>query len=326
VPADETKPVVFLVDDSVDVHRLLTARLRHENIALRTFTKGADALAAAKSQAPATILLDLQMPGMDGFEVLRQLKDNQATHSVPVIVLSGLAGSEDKVTAFDLGATDYVTKPCDLAELRARLRASLRTDRLLRLLADRADVDGLTGLGNRAHFNKRWVEKVAECKRYKHPLSLAMLDVDLFKRINDTYGHPAGDEVLQGLAQILQRECRETDVPCRYGGEEFALIMPNTSPADAITLAERIRSSLAKVMWARHPETPVTVSIGLAGTAQGQAALPPEQWIEAADRSLYAAKHQGRDRVVSTDVMGNPASGGSAAGPVPKQGNLAKAG
>src|SRR5262245_4537352 len=106
--AAENKPVVFLVDDSVDVHRLLMTRLRHESIAMQTFTKGADALAAARDNPPAAILLDLQMPGLDGFEVLRQLKDHQSTHNVPVIVLSGLAGSEDKVTAFDLGAADYV--------------------------------------------------------------------------------------------------------------------------------------------------------------------------------------------------------------------------
>lgn len=304
----ETKPTVLLVDDSVDVHRLLQTRLRHEHINLVAITRGPDAVAMAQSQAPAAILLDLQMPGMDGFEVLRSLKDTPQTHNIPVIVLSGLSGSEDKVTAFDLGAADYITKPCDLAELRARLRAALRTERLLRLLAERADVDGLTGLGNRSHFNKRWSEKVAECKRYRHPLSLAILDADHFKRVNDTYGHPAGDEVLQGLAQLLQRECRETDVVCRYGGEEFALIMPNTGPGDALGVGERIRTRLSKVVWPRHPETPVTISAGIAGTDANGLCLDCDRWLELADRNLYSAKHAGRNRVVATDTSGRTVS------------------
>jgi len=298
----DDKPLVLLVDDSIDVHRLLQARLRHEQITLVGTTKAGEAVELARTQKPATILLDLDMPDMDGFEVLRALKDDPHTHNVPVIVLSGLQSSEDKVTAFDLGATDYVTKPFDLAELRARLRAALRMDHLLRLLADRADVDGLTGLGNRAAFNKRWAEKFAECRRYNQPLAMALLDIDFFKRVNDTYGHPAGDQVLVGTAQLLQRECRTPDVACRYGGEEFVLIMPNTSAADATTVADRIRAAMAQLVWPKHPESPVTMSIGLVGCSGGPGDVTPEQWLEATDRNLYAAKHAGRNRVVSSEL------------------------
>lgn len=299
------KPLVLLIDDSVDVHRLLQVRLRHEQIRLAGATVAQEGIEQARRERPSTILLDLDMPGMDGFEVLRILKDDSLTNNVPIIVLSAMSSSEDKVTAFDLGATDYVTKPFDLAELRARLRAALRLDQLLHLLADRANVDGLTGLGNRAHFNQRWQEKVAECRRYPSPLSLAMLDVDFFKRVNDTYGHPAGDEVLQRVAELLQRECREPDVPCRYGGEEFALIMPSTSPVDALIVCERVREALLKVVWPRHPEQRVTISIGLVGSTNGLANLSAEQWIEAADRNLYAAKNAGRNRAIATDLGTN---------------------
>lgn len=296
------KPRVLLVDDSVVVHRLLQARLKHEDISLEMCLSGAEAMERIKAQAPSVILLDLQMPEMDGFEVLRRLKDSATTHNLPVIVLSGKSGSEDKVAAFDLGATDYITKPCDMAELRARLRAALRTERLMRLLAERAEVDGLTGLANRAAFNKRWAEKVAEVHRYKCALSLAMIDADHFKRINDTYGHPAGDQVLQTIAQLLQQECRTPDVVCRYGGEEFALIMPSTAPADAAAVAERIRTAISQVVWPRHPEHPVTVSIGLAGTPANGPSVPAEQWIDLADKNLYNAKHSGRNRVMWTDL------------------------
>lgn len=302
----DTKPIVLLVDDSADVHRLLQARLRHEQIRLMSTLNPREAMDLAKTQRPSTILLDLEMPEVDGFEVLRSLKNDPLTNNIPVIVLSGLHGSEDKVTAFDLGATDYVTKPFDLAELRARLRAALRMNHLVQLLAERADVDGLTGLGNRAAFDKRWSEKVSECKRYGHPLTLAIMDIDFFKKINDTYGHPAGDEVLQGMAQLLQRECRQPDIMCRYGGEEFALIMPMTGPADGYTVSERIRAALMETTWARHPEHRVTVSIGMAGTFGSVGNITPEQWIEYADKNLYAAKHGGRNKVVGKDLSAEP--------------------
>lgn len=302
VATEGNKPRVLLVDDSVVVHRLLQARLKHEDIVLETCLSGAEALERVKGQPPSVVLLDLQMPDMDGFEVLRRLKDSAATHNLPVIVLSGKTGSEDKVSAFDLGATDYVTKPCDMAELRARLRAALRTERLMSLLAERAEVDGLTGLGNRAAFDKRWAEKVSEAQRYKCALSIAMIDADHFKRINDTYGHPAGDQVLQTIGHLLVQECRTPDIVCRYGGEEFAMIMPNTGPADAALVAERIRSAIGDVVWPRHPEHPVTVSIGVAGTAANGPSLSAEQWVDAADKNLYTAKHSGRNRVVWNDL------------------------
>lgn len=299
----DRKPLVLLVDDSIDVHRLLQARLRHEQLDFVGTTKPVEAVELARQKRPSTILLDLDMPGMDGFEVLRAIKDEPLTNNIPVIVLSGKAGSEDKVTAFDLGATDYVTKPFDLAELRARLRATLRLDRLLRLLADRADVDGLTGLGNRAAFNKRWAEKVAESRRYATPLSLAMLDVDFFKRINDTYGHPAGDQVLVGLAQILQSESRAPDIACRYGGEEFALIMTSTGPTEAQIVAERVRAALAAHVWAKHPDSPITASVGLVGSSGPCGEISPERWLEAADQNLYAAKRAGRNRCITSDLL-----------------------
>lgn len=302
MPQEDCKPVVLLIDDSIIVHRLLQARLKHENFVLNTSLSGKDALEKVIAKPPATILLDLEMPEMDGFEVLRALKDNPVTLNIPIIVLSRRDGSEDKVTAFDLGANDYVTKPCDLAELRARLRAALRLDRLLKLLADRAEVDGLTGLANRAAFDKRWSEKVSEFHRYKTPLSLAMVDADHFKRINDTYGHPAGDEVLQRLAQVLQQQSRAADIVCRYGGEEFAIILPNTGPQEATLLAERIRTEIGKIVWPRHPESAVTVSIGLAGANADGPVISPEQWLELSDRNLYLAKNQGRNRVMTSDM------------------------
>jgi diguanylate cyclase (GGDEF)-like protein len=298
---DEAKPTVLVIDDSPDVHRLLRARLRQEDIELVSAESGGKGLEEARRIQPAMILLDLDMPDMDGFEVLRHLKNDPVTLDVPVIVLSGLQSAQDKVMAFDLGAVDYITKPFNLTELRVRVRSALKMYRLVQMLAQCAQLDGLTGLWNRAYFDKRWSDEVAAAQRHGRSLSLAMLDVDHFKSINDTYGHPAGDSVLQGLARVLQRECRQEDIACRYGGEEFALIMPETSPAAAALVCERIREALARTSWPRHPERGITLSVGLAGCERA-IELAPAQWVESADRSLYAAKKGGRNRVVCTEI------------------------
>jgi len=301
LPTAESKPVVVLIDDSQDVHRLLTVRLRSEPIELKCFSNGAEALAAFEQLKPTLVLLDLDMPDMDGFAVLRAIKAMPGMANTPVLILSGLTGADDKVAAFDLGATDYVTKPFDMSELRARVRSALRMARLVRLLAERAEVDGLTGLANRAAFNRRWTQSVSEAQRYGKKLTLAVLDIDHFKKINDTYGHPAGDEVIQGFANTINSNIRESDTACRYGGEEFCVIMPETGPEEAKIMAERIREAMQECTWNKHPEHKVTVSIGLAGS-DGNAAITPEVWLERADKALYNAKNAGRNRVVADAI------------------------
>lgn len=300
---EEKTPVALLIDDSPDVHRLLVMRLRSEGIDVVSATTGADGVRLAEEVLPSVVLLDIDMPGMDGFEVLRTLKDKDATLHIPVIMLSGLHSPHDKVTAFDLGAVDFITKPFDVTELRVRVRSALRVSQLLRMLSQRAQIDGLTGLYNRAHFDTRWEEQVATCARHGRPLSLAMFDLDHFKSVNDTYGHPAGDAVIQGLGRLLVRECRQSDVACRYGGEEFVLILPETGPADAKGLCERIRVALAAISWPKHPEREITCSVGVVGS-DGPCETPGASWIEAADRNLYRAKNEGRNRTVTTTIEG----------------------
>lgn len=299
----DTRPLMLVIDDSADVHRLLQARLRSEPLELITATTGRAGLEIARDRLPAIILLDLDMPGFDGFEVLRALKDGPTTMHLPVIVLSGLQSPHDKVTAFDLGAIDYITKPFDLTELKVRIRSALRIHQLLDMLAKRAQVDGLTGLYNRAHFDQRWPQAISTAARHHRPLSIALIDVDHFKSINDTYGHPAGDAVLQEVASLLQAQSRASDICCRYGGEEFAIVMPDTGPDDALVLCDRIRELLEETNWPKHPERTVTASIGIAGSA-GAATLSPEAWLELADKALYQAKNTGRNRVVISTLGG----------------------
>ncbi len=292
---------ILVIDDSISVRRLLKARLGNEGLELLEAIDGPTGLEAARDQSPDVILLDLSMPGMDGFQVLRQLKDDECTSNIPVLVLSGMQTPQDKVTAFDLGAIDFISKPFDLTELRARVRSALRLSELLQMLSQRAQIDGLTGLYNRAHYDRRWSEELAGAQRHDRPISIAIIDLDHFKSVNDTFGHPAGDAVIKGLGALLIEHSRESDVACRYGGEEFVLILPDTSPADGVAQCERIREALGKMTWARHPERKITCSIGIAGASAGTT-LSAGEVMEAADKLLYKAKQAGRNRVVHIDL------------------------
>lgn len=289
-------PKLLLIDDSQDIHMLIRQRLRSEGIEVISAENGVDGLRLAGEESPSLILLDLSMPVMDGFEVLRSLKDDPATSQIPIIVLSGRDDAEDKVQGFDLGAIDYVCKPFDMTELRARVRSALRIAELMQLLAQRAQIDGLTGLWNRSYFDERIAAELSSAKRSGVPIALAMCDIDHFKSLNDTHGHPAGDAVLQGFGTLLTDTLRRDDVACRYGGEEFAIILRNSDAKAAATVIDRIRRKLAQTVWPRHPERAVTASFGVCDRT-----TPPSEeasaWIETADKSLYQAKTLGRNRV-----------------------------
>jgi two-component system cell cycle response regulator len=298
---EEQRPTVLIVDDSQDVHRLLRLNLKNEELEFISAYDGEEGLAAAQKHIPSLIILDLDMPGLDGVSVLKQLKECAATQQIPVIVLSGQQNPADKVATFDLGAIDFVTKPFEMTELRVRVRSALRMQQLVQMLAQRAQIDGLTGLWNRTFFDRRWSEEHARCMRHGHPMSVALLDLDHFKSVNDNYGHPVGDMVLQTIAKILQRESRQSDLACRYGGEEFALLMPDTRTEDAVAVCDRIRKAVEQARWAREPDLRVTVSIGVAGCS-APCPVSAEQWVEEADRNLYAAKRTGRNTIIAADL------------------------
>ncbi|MFA6044968.1 MAG: response regulator, partial [Phycisphaerales bacterium] len=179
----DSADTVLVIDDAPEVHRLLAHHLSREELDCLSAYDGPTGLDVARAKPPSAIILDLDMPGMDGLAVLRALKADEATQNVPVLILARERGAERQVECFEAGASDFVSKPFEFAELRMRLRSLLRTHRLFRLLAQRAQVDGLTGLWNRAFFDSRWAEEFARNSRQGHPLSLAMLDIDHFKRI-----------------------------------------------------------------------------------------------------------------------------------------------
>ncbi len=288
---------VLIVDDSVDIHRLLKIRLRDQNLDIITASTAAEGLRLARQVLPDLVLLDIDLPDKSGFEMLGEIKADPATHDLAVIFVSGSVDSQDKVRGFDLGAVDYVTKPFDMAELRARVRSALRTQRLVRMLAQRAHLDGLTGLWNRAHLDVRLSECVDAARRHGRHLSLVMADIDHFKQLNDTYGHPFGDHVLQEMANMLEEIARSEDIVCRYGGEEFAVILCETDHVEATKVAQRFRSRIEGAIWQEHERLRVTASFGVSSLSL-LTIKSPEALLNSTDTALYEAKRTGRNHVV----------------------------
>jgi two-component system cell cycle response regulator len=224
-----------------------------------------------------------------------------------VIFLTGATSTDDKIHGLNLGAADYVTKPFDAAELRARVRVALRMKYLVDLLEKKAMVDGLTGLWNRGYLDQRLRSEVANSRRMKHPLSLIIVDCDRFKSINDRFGHPFGDQVLRTLGALMSGDCRADDILCRYGGEEFAIVTPGVGAAGAVILAERIRKTIESHVFEPQGETiQATCSLGVAELkdVNDQEVQP---FLAAADKALYQAKQNGRNRVVIADKETSPA-------------------
>ncbi|HVZ95148.1 MAG TPA: diguanylate cyclase [Phycisphaerales bacterium] len=298
----EQAPLLLLIDDSPAIHRLLAFKLKNDGVEFLSAFTGGEGFELARAHQPALILLDLNMPGTDGFHVLRQLKNDPKTIEIPVIVVTGSTESREKVQAFEQGAMDVVAKPFDAPELRARIQSALRMTRLMRMLEHRAQIDGLTGLWNRKHFNDRLANEIDCAARKSTPLSLMICDLDHFKKINDTYGHPVGDSILQDFANVLTKEIRSYDIPCRYGGEEFAIILPDTSPDQALAVAERVRAGIEARRWANHPNVQATASFGVTDTPARDLS-GTEAWIAAADRALYFSKQNGRNRVTHFSTM-----------------------
>jgi diguanylate cyclase (GGDEF)-like protein len=290
-------PQILLVEDSGFQRRLLRKQLESESVAIIEAADGLAGLELCHSNPPDLILLDLNLPYCDGFEVLNRLKDNCRTSSIPVIVVSEVNATADKIRGLDLGAVDYVTKPFDPIELRARIRVALRIKRLQDLLEERAYIDGLTGLPNRFALEDRLATEWARLHRHGGALAVWVADLDHFKAINDTYGHPSGDEVLRGTAQILGSSVRTTDMAARLGGEEFVVIAPHCDVQGAFKTAERFREQLAAMPLTIGSDLiPVTTSIGVASWPEDPV-VSAADLLARADRALYQVKAAGRNAV-----------------------------
>jgi len=279
---------ILIVDDDADIRDLLNLHLSLEGYDVSEAEDGAQGIEKLTEHTPDLMIIDVMMPKMDGHEVCRLIHSNPTLASVYILMLSAKGDVIDKVTGLDVGADAYLAKPFDPDELKALVRVGLRT------AADRrqAMYDALTGLFNRKAFNDLLARELAAFKRDGHPLSMVMVDLDHFKNVNDTYGHDVGDVVLKDLADIMRTVSRPRDLPCRWGGEEFAWLLPETTLENATLAAERLRHAIESHSFAAVG--PLTASLGVAVVSDNSDA---ETLCKRADQALYRAKDGGRNRV-----------------------------
>lgn len=300
---------VLLVDDNLVNLRVLSRLLDREGYKVRPVHSGDQALKAIEAHSPDLILLDIRMPGMDGYEVCERLKADARFRSIPIIFISAADALHDKIKGFEVGGVDYIAKPFQELEVLARINTHLQIYRLQQALNEKIVAlekanaritelsvrDELTKLYNRRYFNAQADRFFQHAQRYQQPLSFAIGDVDCFKGINDRFSHAIGDRVLQGVAQVLQKNLRSTDLCARYGGEEFVIALPGIQGQDAIDACNKVRRAIEAAPWPKiHPELSVTISIGVCADLTLDSY---EAMLAIADRQLYCAKHGGRNRV-----------------------------
>lgn len=325
-PAPRTLPEgggfsVLVVEDQASVRAALVAELRRAGVSdVFEAPEGTSALHLFKARRPDLVLLDIKLPGEDGYWVAQQMRESEAGDWTPIVFLSGLGNELDVWRGIEVGGDDYLVKPVTPIVLMAKLRAMRRLlDMRRRLVAmsaelhlanqrlnEMVEVDALTGLVNRRGFDRMLHNEILAARRDGTPLTLMLCDLDHFKLFNDASGHVKGDACLREVGRLLRQVCvRPRDVASRYGGEEFALILPNTPRSGAMTFARAVAQVL-KVQDIAHPDSPLGAALTLSGgitTCVPDENTSAESMIMRADQALYAAKAQGRNRFFSFEMQ-----------------------
>ena len=311
---------LLVADDEPDARELLTEALGEEYDVV-TAADGQEAVDQARSQRPDVLLLDLNMPRLDGFEVLAQLRADPSTIDIPVILVTARSDDAGKVRALDQGAVDYLQKPFSERELRARVERTLRLVRSQIALRELAQTDPLTSLANLRAFRARLDDEVKRARRYRTPLTCVMADLDQLKPINDELGHAAGDRAIAHVAAVIREELRETDFGARYGGDEFVVLLPHTAAEEGRVFAERVCTRIRETeLLIGDRRLHLGASFGVACRPADGGDDPPESLVHAADGALYAAKRDGRGRVAVAGAhrphgLSSPAAAGSPRSP-----------
>ena len=292
------QPVLLIVDDEPGNIEIL-ASILDDQYEVRFAICGLDALAAMKDgPKPDLILLDVMLPDMDGYSVCERIKEDPECADIPVIFVTSLGNPEQEEKGFAVGGADYIVKPFRILSIKARIRNQLEMKRTRELLQRLAITDSLTGLANRRHFDEALKQETQRLQRQGGQLSLVLIDVDFFKRYNDHYGHPAGDECLRHIASVIALELRRpADLTARIGGEEFACLLPETTLDGAFIVADRIRQTVLGLKMPHQTSAIseyVTVSVGIATSCGSN----PTLLYQRADIQLYVAKTSGRNCVM----------------------------
>ncbi|UCF69174.1 MAG: diguanylate cyclase [Acidobacteriota bacterium] len=311
---------VLVIDDDPDVRDLVATLCRQAGVAIDQAGDAQSGIDRARQQRPDLILLDLKLPDRSGIEVARVLRADPTLAAIPVVMLSAHRTERAKVAAFEAGADDYVVKPFSLAEIDARIRANLRKRELYERLekanrelqranerlAELATTDELTGLCNMRHLRHRLGEEYLRAERYETTLSVVMVDLDGFKAINDTRGHAAGDRLLAEIGRRLRAQARATDIVGRYGGDEFAFVLPHTDLDEALGFARRLieRFNATPLLFDDGERAPIGLSCGVATYPITERSGEPEKLLAAADEAMYRAKREGGARVAAAPTAG----------------------
>jgi len=289
---------ILVADDDYTSRRLLEIRLKKFGYDVISACDGKEAWEIIQGvDSPNMIILDWMMPGITGIDICKKIRssDNYEKRYKYVILLTARGAKEDIVLGLDSGADDYLTKPFDDTELLMRIRAGKRILDLQEKLQYSATHDALTGIFNRGAILRDLEKQISRCAREKTPLSIGMLDIDYFKKVNDTYGHLAGDEVLKEVCRIIKSCLRNYDIVGRYGGEEILIITPGADQVQAMNIFERIRKTIDEARISHDTsELSVTASIGIATLLKQ---MSTKEFIQIADDALYLAKEKGRNQI-----------------------------
>jgi len=299
------KDKILVIEDS-RINQEVIHRILGDEISMILVNNGNEALEKAIHEQPDLILLDIILPGLSGFDVLADLKKNDLTSSIPVIIISGQSKPEDEVKGLKLGAIDYITKPYNDLVVKTRIETQLNIMKQMRTIEELGFVDMLTNIPNRRQFDRFLTREWNRSIREKTPVALLMIDVDHFKIYNDTHGHQQGDVALQTAADAIVASLkRSIDIAARWGGEEFAVLLPNTKLDGAVKVAEEIRANVEKasIPYGDGAEShKVTISIGVSSMIPSSENYIAKL-ITQADKALYKAKDTGRNRVSSSDQI-----------------------
>jgi two-component system cell cycle response regulator len=298
---------ILIAEDSLVIRAVLRRDLEEAGYVVIEAVDGDAALARSREVHPDAILLDIEMPGLNGHEVLAALKADSALKDIPVVFLTGRTGTKEMVAGLRAGAHDYLKKPFETTELVARVSGAVRIKKLQDELIQRnaeldrlSRVDALTGAYNRRHMDEQLQQHASAARRHRQSLSVVLFDIDHFKRVNDTEGHGGGDAVLCEITRRINDAVRAEDIVGRWGGEEFLVILPHTAVEAALPIAERVRQLIAHTpVIIGDRAVAVTLSGGCAGTDQPE----PDELVSRADDALYRAKDNGRNRIEASAAL-----------------------
>ncbi len=291
---------IMIVDDTQANVLVLQRALASIGYNISVAFDGEMALNLIPKLKPDLILLDVMMPKIDGIEVCRRLKKDEELMGIPIIFITAKGDVENILEGFEVGAVDYIMKPFNLKEVIARVKTHLVLSAAIKKLIQDSETDSLTGLFNRRTFLKKIENEAMRTKRNQKPFSILFGDIDFFKKINDTYGHAAGDDVLIKISKLLNTEKREIDQVARWGGEEFLILLPETDLKGAAQLGNKIREQVsANPFIFEDQKIPITMSFGVSKYS-GDTSI--EKTIDQADQRLYLAKNSGINKVVSEDA------------------------